>query len=287
MKKNLYLAVPILAGTLWGMTGFFARYLYAAGMAPANVSAIRVAGSAIVLLIWNALTNREAFRIRARDIPLLFCMGIVSKFVSTFCYAKSQQMCTLAVSSVLLYSAPAFVVLLSRLLWKEPITKKKLLALCLTLLGCALVTGLLSGEQSATPLGVLVGLTAGLTYGLFTVFGHYALEKHPARTVTLWAFLFGSVGSLATLDLPNMTQALSRPHMALCALGIALLSTLLPNYIYMLSLTRVEPSRASILVSIEPAVSALIGTLVFREPATLAVWTGLVCILTAVYLIRR
>ena len=58
-------------------------------------------------------------------------------------------------------TAVAFVVVLSAVLWKDPITKRKLLALLLTLVGCACVCGLFAGGLRVTAGGVLLGL-AGL-----------------------------------------------------------------------------------------------------------------------------
>ena len=47
-----------------------------------------------------------------------------------------------------LYTAPAMVVLMSALVFKEKITGKKLVALALAPLGCALVTGVFTGGLS-------------------------------------------------------------------------------------------------------------------------------------------
>jgi len=263
MKKNIYYFSVILAGILWGLTGLLSRTLYAAGMEAGNVSAVRVIGATIGFVLWNAFSDRSAFHIQAKHIPLLFCTGIISKFGSTFFYAQSQQLCSLAVSGILLYTAPAIVVVLSALLWKEKITKEKFAALVLTLLGCALVTGLFSGEQSATAIGIAFGFASGLTYALYTVFSHYALKTYSARALTLWSFLFGSIGSFCTMNPSNITQTLAKPGMLFYAIGIALLCTLLPNFLYTLGLAHIESGRASIIVSLDPAVSALLGILLF------------------------
>ena len=71
MKKGAYYVMIVLAGILWGLTGLFARRLYAAGMTAANVSAVRVMISGAVLAAVNAVTNPEAFRIRKEDLLLL------------------------------------------------------------------------------------------------------------------------------------------------------------------------------------------------------------------------
>lgn len=287
MKKGAYYVMIVLAGILWGLTGLFARRLYAAGMTAANVSAVRVMISGAVLAAVNAVTKPEAFRIRKEDLLLLMCTGIISKFGSTFCYAQSQKLCSLAVSGILLYTAPAIVVIFSAILWKEPITKKKLVALILTMLGCALVTGVFSSEQTATPFGIAIGFAAGFTYALYTVFSHYALKKYSAASVTMWAFVFGSIGSVLTMDVGNMAETLIKPGIIPIAISIAVISSLLPNFLYTTGLAHVESGRASIVASLDPAVSALLGAVVFHEETGIAIILGLACIIVSICLLRK
>lgn len=78
-------------------------------------------------------------------------MGLVSILLFTLCYFRSQQVSSLAVAAILLYTAPTFVVILSAILWKDKITKRKLLALVLAFLGCCFVAGILNGPASPSP----------------------------------------------------------------------------------------------------------------------------------------
>ena len=129
MKKYLPHVCVLGAGILWGVIGIFNRGLVAAGLSPMSLVAVRNMGGLILLGLLFLCTDRSVFRIRLKHLPLFFGTGIVSVLLFTLCYFSCQQMCSLAVAAVLLYTAPAFVVVLSAILWKEKVTLRKLAAL--------------------------------------------------------------------------------------------------------------------------------------------------------------
>ena len=135
----------LLAAALWGIIGLWNRRLMAGGFSPTDIVVVRNFGGMALLALIFAVKDRSVFRVKREHLKYFFGTGVISVVLFTVCYFSCQKVCSLAVASILLYTAPSFVVLLSALLWKEPVTKRKLLALLLTLVGCALVCGVLSG----------------------------------------------------------------------------------------------------------------------------------------------
>lgn len=141
----------LLAGSLWGCIGLFSRTLSALGVGPETIVILRNVGACVVLAVLFLIYDRSIFRIQLRHFPIFLGTGIVSILFFTLCYFNSQQVSSLAVSAILLYTAPTFVVLLSALFWREKITKQKLLALIIAFFGCCCVAGLLGGALAVTP----------------------------------------------------------------------------------------------------------------------------------------
>ena len=184
----------VLAGaSLWGLIGLFNRALLGAGLGPESIVLVRNLGGLVVLALVLAVWKREAFRVQGKHLGWFFGTGVVSVVFFTWCYFSCQEQCSLAVAAILLYTSPAFVVLLSALLWRDKITKRKLLALGLTFFGCACVAGTWSGEASLTGQGLLLGLGAGFFYALYSIFGRFALRHYGPYTVTLYTFVFAGV----------------------------------------------------------------------------------------------
>lgn len=286
-KKAPASAAILAAAALWGMIGLWNRRLMAAGLSPLSIVLVRNLGGMVLLVLFFAFRDRSVFRVERRHFKYFFGTGVVSVGFFTVCYFSCQKLCSLAVASILLYTAPSFVVLLSALLWKEPVTKKKLLALALTLAGCACVCGLFSGGLSVTLPGVLLGLGSGFFYALYSIFGRYALAHYPPLTVTVWTFLFAGPASLFLLRPAELGAAFAgAPGVWGTALALAVFSTAAPYILYTWGLARTEPGRASILASLEPVVASLTGVLAFGEPMGPLTALGILCVLAGVYILR-
>lgn len=279
-------AVSILAAAaLWGIIGVWNRRLMAGGLSPYSIVVVRNCGGLVLLTAVMALRDRSVFRVERQHLKYFFGTGVVSVVLFTVCYFSCQEICSLAVASILLYTAPAIVVVLSALLWREPVTKKKLLALGLTLVGCALVCGVFSGALTVTGGGIALGLGAGFFYALYSIFGRYALAHYGPMTVTVWTFVFAGVVSLVLVR-PAELAALAQPSMALTAVGLVVCSTVLPYILYTRGLARVEAGKASILASLEPVVASVAGVVLFGEPMSPLTAAGIVCVLAGVYILR-
>ena len=280
-------AAILAAAVLWGMIGLWNRTLMAAGLSPLSIVVVRNLGGMLLLAAFFAVKDRSVFRVERRHLKYFLGTGVVSVVFFTVCYFSCQKLCSLAAASILLYTAPSFVVLLSAALWKEPVSGKKLLALLLTLLGCACVCGVFDRGLSVTLPGILLGLGSGFFYALYSIFGRYALAHCPPLTVTVWTFLFAGPASLVLFRPAELGAAFGgNPSLLGTALVLAAFSTAAPYILYTWGLARIEPGRASILASLEPVVAALTGILAFGEPMSPATVLGMRCVLAGVTILR-
>ena len=286
MKRFFPHLCVLAAGILWGLIGLFNRRLTGAGLSVGSIVLVRNFGALALLGLIFLVRDRSVFRIKLRHLPIFFGTGVVSVLLFTLCYFTCQRLCSLAVAAVLLYTSPAFVVLLSAILWKDKLTKRKLAALVLAFLGCTFVTGLWSGNVSVTLWGAVLGVASGLFYGLYSIFGRYALAHYKPFTVTFYTFLFAGLGALAALRPAELAAAFSVPETVGVALGLVAVSTVAPYLLYTYGLAGMDSGKAAILASVEPVTAAVVGVLAFGEPMSLFVLLGLGCILGCVYILK-
>ena len=225
------------------------------------------------------------FRVKREHLKYFFGTGVVSVVLFTLCYFSCQKVCSLAMASIFLYTAPSFVVIMAAILWKEPVTKKKVAALVLTLVGCALVCGIFAGELAVTAAGILFGLGAGFFYALYSIFSRYALKHYSALKCTLWMFIFAGIASIFLIR-PTELAVLLNPREGLIALILVAASTVSPFLLYTMGLAHVESGKASIIASFEPVVAALAGVLIFGETMGVSTVAGILCILAGVCILR-
>ena len=287
MKTYIHYLYVILAAACWGVIGLFNRILGELGVGVLQRVTVRNFGALLVLTAVFALVRRDVFRVKLRHLPLFLGSGIVSVLGLSIVYFQCQMECSLAVAGILLYLAPSFVVLMGAALWKAPVTRHKVFALVLALVGCGLVSGLMGGEVTASPRGLLLGVASGFCYATYTVFSHYALRHYDSLTMTYWTFVFAGLGSLAFWDTAAITAALSDGRGIVGALGLAVIATALPYLLYTRGLEGVESGKASIIANVEPVVGALVGVFVFGETLNLWVILGIICVLSGVLLLAK
>ena len=273
------------AAFLWGILGLWNRKLMAVGVSPISIVVIRSIGGMLLLCAIFAVKDRSMFQVKREHLKYFFGTGVISVVLFTVCYFYCQKLCSLAVASILLYTAPSFVVLMAAILWKEPVTKKKILALLLTLVGCSLVCGIAGGEIAVTIPGILLGLGAGFFYALYSIFGRYALRHYSALKCTVWMFIFAGAASLFLLR-PNELVALLDVKTGLIAVALVVFSTVAPFLLYTTGLAKVESGKASIIASFEPVVASVLGVAAFGEPLSAATVIGILCVLSGVYILR-
>ena len=287
MKKYLPYIFILIAGISWGMIGLFTRNLALYGFSPRDIVLVRNFGSMIAMTIMFAVMDRSVFRIKLRHFPYFLGTGLVSVVLFTILYFSCQQQSSLAVSAILLYTSPVFVMIMSAVIWKDKITKQKLLALIITFAGCVFVSGVAGGNLNLTTAGLLTGLGSGFFYALYSIFGRFALEHYKPYTVTYYTFVCAGIASLFVTSPAQVVGYISSSAVVpLLAVGIVLICTVLPFVMYTKGLAEIESGKAAILASVEPVAAAFVGVIAFGEPMTMSVVMGLVCILTAVYILR-
>ena len=282
MKKFAPLLI-LIAGILWGSMGLFVRTLNAQGLASMEIVGLRAAVTAAAMCLFLLIFDRKLFAIRVKDLWCFLGTGICSIVFFNFCYFKAITMTSLSVAAILLYTAPAIVMVLSYFLFKEKLTKRKLLALLMTFVGCVLVTGILSETGTVSAGGILVGLGAGLGYALYSIFSRYALEKgYSSLTITFYTFLIAAIATCFLTDMGNVAQVAtnSGSNLIFC-LAFGVLCTVAPYLTYTLGLQHVENGKASIIASIEPVTATLLGVVLFHEKLSVSGVIGVVLVLAA------
>lgn len=288
MKKFAPFLV-LTAGILWGVIGIFVRYFGERGLTSQQIVEIRLVIAAVIFVLYALIFDRKRFRIRLRHVWCFLGTGIVSVAVFSWCYFKSIELSSLSVASILLYTAPAFVMLFSLIFFRERMTVLKAVSLVLAILGCALTTGVIGGDLAVTRDGFIFGLMSGICYALYSIFSRFALDRgyHPL-TITLYTFIFAGAVMLCVTDPRPAITLMSESvwSAGLCVL-FAIVSCVLPYLCYTLGLRYVRPSTASIIATVEPVVATVTGAVVFSEAVSIP-WgiIGIVLVIGSVVLIH-
>jgi DME family drug/metabolite transporter len=268
----------ISAATCWGLIGIFSSLAFSQGIGPMEVAFWRA------VLTWflfgtQAVIKKET-RIERKDFPLFFIFGLLGISLFYISYQFAVKTGGAAFASVLLYTAPAWVVACSFFIYKEKLTLLKSLAVVLVILGVFLISKTGGNNQGNAPIGwiaIVSGLAAGFSYSLYYTIGKYFSTRYSSANLFLWVLPIGALGTL-----PFVTFSHKSPMAWAALLAIVFISTFLANYCYYQGLKYLEAGRASIVATCEPVVAAVTAYFFLGEYFTLMGYLGTGLILIAV-----
>jgi DME family drug/metabolite transporter len=274
------------AALAWSTSGLFIRWTVAgSGMSALSLAFWRDLTTFACLLAGLGLLRPGLLRVERRDLPWLAALGIVGVGIFHVLWNLAILHIGYAIATVLLYFSPAFVTLIAWLVWREPLTRSKILAIVLALAGCILVAG---REEMAgielTAGGLLLGLVAAMCYGGFSLFGRQVAPRYSPWTVLIYGFGFGALALLpfqfaAPPPLPTSLATWT------WFFALVLLATIAPFGAYLAGLGHLPVSVASILAASEVVFGSLIGYLIFGEHLQALQVIGAVLVVSAVALI--
>lgn len=270
-RDDMAYARIIAAAVLWGSIGIVGRAAFRYGVTPLEAAFFRALIAFIVVAAFAAATNPKLLRVRPADLLLFAAFGLVSIAVFFFVYLYAISRTTVATAAILLYTAPAFVILLSALVFREPFTRLKAAAVLLAFAGSVLVVrGYDPSSLRLNLAGILAGLASGFTYAMYSIFGKTALRRYSPITTMTYALGFGSL-ILGSVAFPLGAVRFSHtPAGWGSIIYLALVTTLAGQWLYLAGLQRVEAGRASLVATIEPVVAAVLGYALLGE--RLEVW---------------
>ena len=288
MEKKSYLGniLIIVAGLFWGSMGIFVRHLNKLGFTSIQVACLRLTTAGILFALILLIRNPKGFKIKIRDLPLFLALGIVSILFFTCCYFTAIRLMTMSTAAILLYTSPIWVMILAIFFLKEKITVQKIVALMLAFAGCVLVSGF---GGKVTVVGILVGLGSGLGYGLYSIFGTFALKKYQPLTVTCYTFLIAGLGSVFVSDPVDLFAKISATDNKLALMGFVLLTAVvtavIPFLLYTLGLNMTTAGKAAVLATVEPAAATLFGFFVMKETVGPVAILGIILVFAAIVIL--
>jgi len=264
-----YLLV-FLAASMWGTLGIFATYIYRYGVGSFTMVFWRVLFALIILGSYIVLFLREN-PFTSRRLPFYAAYGLVGVFAFYTLYFYTVKISSVGFAVLLVYTAPAFSVVLGRLVFGEPVTIEKAIALLMVLLGVVLVAGNVDFNIGLLPL--VTGISTGFVYSLYGIMAKFGVRDERPERVLFMTLFFGLLylAPFSKFSVPSGAV----PYI----LGLAFFPTFLGYVLYNHALREVEVSRASIVATVEPVVAIALAYVLFGEELTIPQIFGAVLII--------
>lgn len=129
-------------------------------------------------------------------------------------------------------------------------------------------------------LGVLFAVISGAFWALYIVFGQRASHQVPTGIAAAWGMLVAGLVALPVGISSLVGQQFTLEHWGKAFL-VAVFSSALPYSLEMVALKKIARKTFGVLMSLEPAVAALVGLLVLGEELTLFQWSAVLAVIIA------
>ena len=269
----------VLAALAWAIIGPISRVCFAEGMDPASVAFWRMAVSGMCFLVHALL--RGGLKASGRDFVSMVLFGAVNVSLVILSLQISIQKSGGAIAIILMFTAPAWVALFSRMLFHETISSVKLAALTLATIGTTLVClsgGSLGGEVSYVGIGC--GLLSGFTYAFQFLFFTWYKDRYSTQALFAFTFIPAAVVLSFFASFNGMTL-----HAAAALFVLSVVSTYVSYFWYGQSLRYLSPVQAAILGNLEPVVSTLLCWWIWNENFSFIGWVGCALVIGSVLLL--
>ena len=149
----------------------------------------------------------------------------------------------------------------------------------LAIAGLALLLPLGLSGSTLDPLGVLYSVGAAVFWALYIVFGKRAGHLHAGQSVSLGLLVAALV--VVPVGVAHAGAALLSPSVLLVGVAVAAISSALPISLEMMALKRLPKEAFGIMISMEPAVAALLALALLGERLDTVQWLAIGCIVAA------
>lgn len=272
-------ALAAFAAILWSFIGPLSKEALNHGISPLETAFWRAFIGCVCFSAQAAFSG--GLRVPLRHASTFFLFGWLGVGLLFGALQVSIQLSGAATAMVLLYTAPAWVALSSRIFFREAISLQKALAIGTALAGVALIC-FAGGSLSAvySPLGIICGLLAGIAYAShFPFYACWGL-RYSTGIIYTYMLLGGTIFLLPFVSYaPDKTWYI---WTVLFALGF------LTNYVAYValaaSLRRISQIQAAVVGNIEPLFATLWVWAFFGENFTPIGWAGCSLVMAAVFL---
>ena len=281
----------LLAGVLWGSIGLFSTLMTNAGMDTGCVAFFRVLASSVMLTLLLIIKGKgfDLFRISKRGLISCALIGLFSQAFFNICYMNTIKHGGMATAAVFLYTSPVFVAIMSRIFFHEALTRNKIIAIIINIVGCMLaVTGGDFSDVKISGYVVLVGVLAGFTYALLPVLSRTGADKENPFTAAFYGQLFGMILLFLMIRPYHGTGAVFSWKLVLAIVGIGIVPSAMAYSAYYSGLSKIsETSKVPVFASVETIVAALIGLAAFGQSIGPGKILGIALVLVSIVVMNR
>ena len=292
-KRNIALIGATIVSLIYGVTFTIAKDVMPNYINAYGFILLRVAGSTllfwIVGLIMKMLKIGPSEKIALHDFPRIIACAFFGVALNMLTFFKGLSMTTPISAAVIMVCTPLIVLILSAIIIKEKMRKRKILGILLGLFGTSflILYGKSVENNSNVSLGNLLVLINAISYGYYLVIVKKLMDKYNAFTFVKWIYLFGFImvipfgfsqfQSVNWADLPTV--------IVWKIAFVVVFSTFFTYLLNLLSMRELKPTLVAVFIYLQPLFATVFAISLGKDELTWVKISSAIFIFTGVYLV--
>lgn len=270
-KSRLGYAMVAIAATLFAVNGSVMKVTLDSGLTVLQLAQIRHTCAALLFLAFLAVLAPARLRVGRRELLFLVAFGLVGVALQQWLYLVAIENAPIGVVLLIVFTAPLFVALFARFVYREHVRRLIWVAVGLCLTGLALVVEIWSGIAYST-VGVTAAFGSALVLTAYLLMAERERQHRDAASLTFYGFLFAAILWAVVQPLWDFPWSVLGDHVSLqgnlsshtapvwsLVAFVVVVGTITPFLLLTGALRHISATRASIVSTFEPVVATVVA----------------------------
>lgn len=271
LSAFMYATMPILG-----------KYAYGSGLKPEQVIFLRYGFAFLILASYLIMVKKTS---PLSNSILVWLQGSIF-IIGSLCYFFALRLLSVSLITIILFSYPALVSLLSIAIYHEKLGIGHFWAVLLAIAGTGLVAGQGLGHLQISPTGVLLAAATAVCYTAFCLLGQKTTDGSSPLSLTASISFAGVFIILLVFRSPEFLLKLNLIQL-LIGLALGLINTVLAVSFYLKGIQLIGAARASLVSILEPVLTVILAVLLLKERLTSLQMVGSLLVLTSMFITAR
>src|SRR5215471_7722639 len=272
---------------LWARNFTVTKYVLEHGFQPLAYSTVRY-GIATIIFTWFTFGVERSFHVRRRHLAIVVVAAALGIWLNQLFYVYAIEYSSASTVALILGATPIFAALIAFAIGLEKPHRRFWIAAVVSFSGVALIALGKSGGISGSLKGDALAVATAATWAAYTVAIVPLMRSYSPYRISALVLAIGWVAVALTGITQTIHQSFDLGGLVWVCLIYAILGPLvLTNILWFRAVSRIGPSRATLVANLQPFIAAIFALVLLSESITTVQIAGGVLIGGGILLARR
>lgn len=223
-------------------------------------------------------------KLRKEDIPMLLVAGLLGITIYFYLENSGVQRITAASASMIIGVVPILTIVADYIVFKEPLTKRKIFSVIISIIGVYFIVGGTSNSSNNEFTGYLFMLGAALSWVIYTIVTKSLLNKYTDLEIIYYQTIFATLTLVPFALIEKTTWSEVNAVIVLNLLFLGIFCSAVATYFYVISIDKIGVSTCSLMMNLIPVVAVVASYFLLDEKVTFLQIAGGLAVIIAVIL---